>query len=79
MGIVLLPILLFALYTTGMLKEVVIWIAVATVTLVIAMRIVRGIVFSFKKDVSIFYTILYLCALEIVPLVLLYRWLAGIL
>ena len=32
-----------------------------------------------KKDISIFYMFLYLCALEISPLVLLYRWLEGML
>jgi hypothetical protein len=79
MGMTLLPLLLFMVYTNGLLKEIVFWMAMSAVALIVSMRIIRGIVFSFKKDVSIFYTILYLCALEIVPLVLLYRWLEGIL
>jgi hypothetical protein len=47
--------------------------------LIFLMRLVRGAIFSFKKDVLIFYMFLYLCALEIAPLVLLYRWLEGVL
>ena len=78
-GMTILPVLLFVVYTTGMLQEVFIWLAMAIVTLVVFMRLIRGLVFSFKKYVSIFYMFLYLCALEIIPLALLYRWFEGIL
>ena len=79
LGITLLPLLLLLVYTTGIIREVFQWTAVVTVSVIYFMRIIRGFVFSFKKDVSIFYMFLYLCALEIAPLVLLYRWLEGIL
>ena len=79
MGMAILPLLLFVVYTTGILQKAFFWLTLATVVLVIIMRLIRGVVFSFKKDVSIFYMFLYLCALEISPLVLLYRWLEGIL
>jgi len=79
MGMTILPVLLFVVYTTEVLKEVFFWLAIAIATLVVFMRLIRGLVFSFKKDVSIFYMFLYLCALEIAPLVLLYRWLEGVL
>ena len=36
-------------------------------------RIVRGIKILFRKHVSIFYMILYLCALEILPLLMIYK------
>jgi len=76
-GISILPLLLFVLYTRGVLQTVFIWITFSTLGVVLVMRIIRGIEFSFKKDISIFYMFLYLCALELVPLVLLYRWLEG--
>jgi len=76
-GISILPLLLFVLYTTGALQTVFIWVTFSTLGVVIVMRIIRGAEFSFKKDISIFYMFLYLCALELVPLVLLYRWLEG--
>ena len=79
MGMAILPVLLFVVYTTGVLQEVFFWLAITIVTLVVFMRLIRSLVFSFKKDVSIFYMFLYLCALEIIPLTLLYRWLEGIL
>jgi hypothetical protein len=76
-GITILPLLLFVLYTSGVLQTVFIWVTFSTLGVVLVMRIIRGVEFSFKKDISIFYMFLYLCALELVPLVLLYRWLAG--
>jgi ABC-type multidrug transport system fused ATPase/permease subunit len=79
LGLVLLPVLLVAIYTRGAFQEVIIWVALGTVATVIIMRIIRGVVYSFKKDISIFYMFLYLCALEIAPLALMYRWLVGVL
>ena len=79
MGILILPILLFVVYTRGVFQHVVIWAALGGIGVVLIMRIIRGIAFSLKKDISIFYMFLYLCALEIVPLALLYRWLEGVL
>jgi len=79
LGIVILPLLLFMVYTSGTAQEIFHWAALVTVSLVILMRVIRGIIFSFKRDVLIFYMFLYLCALEILPLALLYKWLEGIL
>lgn len=76
-GITILPQLLFVVYTDGILQQIFFWMALATLGAILIMRIIRGIEFSFKKDISIFYMFLYLCALELVPLVLLYRWLEG--
>ena len=73
------PLLLFVIYTRGVLMEVFQWITIAAISAILIMRLIRGVVFSLKKNVSIFYIILYLCALEIAPLILLYRWLEGIL
>jgi len=78
-GLIVLPLLLFVVYTNGFLQEIFQWLTIAAVAAVLILRMIRGVVFSFKKDVSIFYMFLYLCALEIVPLALLYRWLEGIL
>lgn len=78
-GVILLPLLLFVVYTEGILMEVFQWIALVCLILVLSMRMIRAGIFSFRKGVSIFYMFLYLCALEIAPLVLLYRWLEGIL
>jgi hypothetical protein len=78
-GLSILPLLLFVLYTDGILQEIFLWMGMAAILAILIMRLIRGVFFSFKKDVSIFYMFLYLCALEIAPLALLYRWLEGIL
>jgi len=79
MGLVVLSLLLFAVYTRGVVQDVFFWLTLSVVGLIFLMRIMRGMIFSFKKDVLLFYMFLYLCALEIAPLVLLYRWLEGVL
>lgn len=78
-GLSILPLLLFVVYTKGILQDILQWLTIATFLVLLLMRLLRGFVFSFKKDISIFYMFLYLCALEIAPLALLYRWLEGIL
>jgi hypothetical protein len=79
LGVSLLPMLLFTTFTTGVIQEVFIWLTISVTVTVIVMRLTRGIIFSLRKGVSLFYMFLYLCALEIVPLTLLYKWLGGIL
>jgi hypothetical protein len=78
-GMLVLPLLFLLVYTRGILQEVFFWLTVIVVCSIFLMRVIRGVVFSYRKEVLIFYMFLYLCALEIVPLVLLYRWLEGIL
>ena len=79
MGMATLPLLLFMVYTRGLGQELIFWTTMTVVVMIIIMRLIRGVVFYFRKEVFVFYMFLYLCALEIVPLVLLYRWLEGIL
>jgi Domain of unknown function (DUF4271) len=78
-GLVVLPLVFLLVYTKGTLQEAFFWITLFVLSCVIVMRLIRGFVFSYRKEVLIFYMFLYLCALELSPLVLLYRWLQGIL
>ena len=78
-GIVILPLLPLMAYTSGWIQPVVYWAALVVVFLIVLLRVTRSVVFSLRKDISIFYMFLYLCALEIVPLILLYRWIEGVL
>ncbi len=79
LGLSALPFIFLLLYTPEVLQKVLFWVAVLVTSGIIFMRLIRGMVFSYRKDISIFYMFLYLCALEISPLVLLYRWLEGML
>ena len=74
-----LPLIFLLVYTRGMLQDVIFWLSLISLCGIILMRLIRAIVFSYRKEVLIFYMFLYLCALEIAPLVLLYRWLEGVL
>lgn len=73
LGVFLLPITLsvpfIALYATPMLLNFGLFI-----TLVFYLfRLFRGFKILFRQHVSIFYMILYLCALEILPLLMIYK------
>jgi hypothetical protein len=78
-GMVVLPLVFLLVYTTGTMQQLIFWVTIFVLSAIVVMRIVRGVVFSYRKEVLLFYLFLYLCALEIAPLVLLYRWLEGIL
>ena len=78
-GLVVLPLLFLLVYTKGMLQSLIFWTSVFVLSSIVVMRLIRAVVFSYRKEVLIFYMFLYLCALEIIPLVLLYRWLEGVL
>ena len=78
-GLVALPLMLMMVYTRGLLQELIIWTSYCLLLAIFLLRFIRGIVFSYEKDVFNFYMFLYLCALEIAPFVLIYRWLEGVL
>ncbi len=78
-GVLLLPLLMFIIYTDGILMIVFQWLAITAVFAILILRLIRGFIFSFRRGVSIFYMFLYLCALEMAPLILFYRWLGDIL
>ena len=62
LGIGLLPLLLFAVYTSGTLKEVAFWLLVAAAAVVIILKMIRVVVFSFKKRCfNILYVFIPLC------------------
>ena len=78
-GMAVLPLMFLLVYTKGTIQELFFWMSIFVISGIIVMRSIRGIVFSYRKEVLVFYMFLYLCALEIAPLVLLYRWLEGVL
>ena len=78
-GMIVLPLLFLLIYTEGILQEIFFWITIFAFSSIAVMRVIRAVIYSYRKEVLIFYMFLYLCALEIAPLVLLYRWLEGIL
>ena len=78
-GLLVLPLTFLLVYTRGTLQGMFFIFIIFVLSAIVIMRLIRGVVFSYRKEVLFFYKFLYLCALDIAPLVLLYRWLEGIL
>jgi len=74
MGIVFLPTNFLIVYSEGVLHIASIYVSFIILSLLLLFKIVRAITFSLKKRVLNFYLFLYLCALEIVPLLLIVKW-----
>ena len=72
-GFLLLPIISILPFVP---QHVVLWLFFSGVLIIIMLyflRILRGLQIGFKNRLSIFYLILYLCALEIMPVLILFK------
>jgi hypothetical protein len=72
-GLLLVPLIFFLAYTREPIHDVSFYATISLFVATVAMKITKGIVFSLKKHVFSFYLFLYLCALEIVPILLIYK------
>ena len=73
LGIALFPVILVLQYISPEYKPVILLIGSIVFGILYFTHILRGLLIFVKKNVSIFYLILYLCALEFLPLVVLYE------
>jgi hypothetical protein len=78
MGILFLPLNFVLVFTSGTLNESILYLSLLTLIMLLIVKIFRGLIFSMEKGVFSFYLFLYLCALEIVPILLLYKWFSTI-
>jgi len=67
LGMVLIPFLIAIPYTNGNLQEVIIYTGISTILAVQLFRLIRASVYVLKNVIFLFYLILYLCVLEILP------------
>ncbi len=74
LGIVLIPLNFLVVFTEGALNNVIIYLSLVFLIILLAMKFLRGVIFSLNNRVFNLYLFLYLCALEIVPILLLYKW-----
>ncbi len=72
LGIILLPLVTIH-EIIAQINFITIWIMAGFVVIIYIATIIRSIYLGHKKDISIFYLILYLCTLEILPLLLIYK------
>jgi len=73
LAMLLIPFIFAIPYTTGNLQETLIFTAISAVLLVQIFRLYRAIIFVVKNVVLIFYLILYLCTLEILPVLVIIK------
>ena len=72
-GIGLLPFIIFIPYSKGLFHETLIITAISMVGFIYIMRLVRLIIFTSKNVILFFYLILYLCTLEILPILVIIK------
>jgi hypothetical protein len=78
-GIAYLPIILSIPYISESYRYILVNIGLIMFFLLYGLQLVRGIQIIFKNNSSWFYTILYLCTIEILPMLLLYKLVMSIL
>jgi hypothetical protein len=77
MGIVFIPIVFCIAYIQENLRIYFIIFALVLIILAYIFRFIKGFQLIIKKDVIIFYLILYLCTLEIIPVLFYYKFFSG--
>jgi len=78
LGLVLFPVILGMVYISDRLLPLFFYTGIAFVVAVYLLRLFRGFQIFIKEGVSILYWILYLCALEFLPVLLFFK-LSGLL
>ncbi|MFO7655764.1 MAG: DUF4271 domain-containing protein [Bacteroidales bacterium] len=73
LGIILIPFLFASFYTNSKVAEILLYIIVLIYFFSLIFKIIRGFQIIIKYDIFIFYSILYLCTLEILPLLVGYK------
>ena len=77
LGLFLLPVSLIVAFTPLAKPQLVIFAGIFIICIFYILLILRGVKILMRKHFSIFYLILYLCTLEILPLLFLYKLVLG--
>ena len=72
-GIVLLPVVVGIIYMDDFILSELIYTGLILGAAIYLFQLIRGLEIIIKKGVSVFYLILYLCAFEILPILVLYK------
>jgi hypothetical protein len=73
LGLVLVPFIFSIPYLHGILQDVVVYVSLMLTLSVYLVRLLRITIFVIKNVVLLFYLFLYLCVLEILPVLILIR------
>ncbi len=69
LGIILLPFIFAALYTSPNISKIIVFTGLVIVCIATLFKYIRGLQIIIKNDILKFYSFLYLCTLELLPLV----------
>jgi hypothetical protein len=73
-GLFLFPIVIMLPYMNDSIKPAILYSGLIIVSVLFVLRIIRGFQIIIRKGVSTFYLILYLCAVEILPVLLIVKY-----
>ncbi len=77
-GLFLFPIIIIFPYITEPIKPIVLYLGILVLLIMFFLRTIRGFQIIMRKGVSMFYLILYLCAIEILPVLLVVKYSATL-
>jgi hypothetical protein len=77
-GLIIFLIILLILYTTILPAEIFYFTGFTAIGILYVARVLRLFLIFINRHVSLFYLILYLCALEILPVVILVKYVTGL-
>jgi hypothetical protein len=72
-GVFIVPMLILFNYTNNLFQEIMYYVIITTAFIYIFFRVFRTLQVFLFKGFSIFYLILYLCALEIIPVLIIFK------
>lgn len=72
-GILLIPIIISLPYVPNNVAQILLYCGIAVFCVSFIMRVIRGFVLSFRVKLSLFYSFLYFCVLEILPVLYVYK------
>jgi hypothetical protein len=79
LGIILIPIALGIAYSRDLFLDILVYFSLVIVAIGLIMKMIRAVQFIFKNVISLFYLILYLCILEILPVLVIIKLLKSLL
>ena len=77
-GIILLPLVSAIPYVPDNVAQILLYSGIAVFIASFIMRVIRGFVVSFRFKLSLFYSFLYFCALEILPVIYVYHFIRNV-
>lgn len=77
-GLIIFLIILLILYTTLLPAEIFYYAGFSAVSILYVARVLRLFLIFINRHVSLFYLILYLCALEILPVLIVVKYFTGL-